>query len=63
MILILTTEDKEFSPLKSSIDFSMEQKDWCTLEAVDDSNDNVTKDVTSTSEGSIMGNFSGDQKN
>lgn len=46
----IDTEDKEFSHLESSIDLSMEEKNWCELEGLDDSNNNITEDVPTTSE-------------
>lgn len=56
----LNTGDKVFSPLESSMDLSLEQKDWHALEGVDDSSKNILEDVSSTSEVSIMENLSGD---
>lgn len=46
----IDTEDKEFSHLESSIDLSMEEKNWCELEGLDESNNNITEDVPTTSE-------------
>ncbi|XP_061357146.1 protein PTST homolog 3, chloroplastic isoform X2 [Gastrolobium bilobum] len=58
----LDAGDKEFSHSEPSNDLSLEQKDWCPLEGLDDSNNNIAEDVPSTSEVSIRENLSGDNK-
>ncbi|KAK7267750.1 hypothetical protein RIF29_20429 [Crotalaria pallida] len=59
----LDNEHKVFSPLQSSMESSLEHKDWHALEGLDDSNNNILEDVPSTSEASVMENLFGDSKN
>ena len=54
------TEDKVFSPLSSSMDLSLEQRDRCALEGLDESNNNIAEDVPSAAEVSIMEDLSGE---
>ncbi|XP_057434385.1 protein PTST homolog 3, chloroplastic isoform X2 [Lotus japonicus] len=58
----IDTGDKELSHLLPTFDLSLEKKDWYALEGLDDSNDNITEDVSTTSEFSIRGNLSGENK-